>query len=110
MSRPVHTITITNASTIASTITIAIAIVLATACGPTLPPVTPNGPDMCPAACERLRAMKCPAGEPTPAGQTCETWCDATERTGYTTMHPGCVAASRSCEEADRVSAEGCGP
>jgi len=71
-------------------------------------PVAPGGPDACPAACARLRALGCAAGSPTPAGRTCEAWCDATERTGYATMHPACVAVARDCDEADRVSAEGC--
>jgi hypothetical protein len=55
----------------------------------------------CYAACETGRRLGCAWTETTPAGLTCEAWCERTEATGYTTMHPACVAAAKTCEEAD---------
>jgi len=87
---------------------LAVGILLGGACTPARPPLNPDGGASCPAACARLRVLGCPWAAPTPAGATCEQRCEATESTGYTTAHPQCVAVARDCDEADRVSAEGC--
>jgi hypothetical protein len=84
-------------------------ITLSLACSPTpLTPVNPGGLSACPAACARLADLQCPWAGPTPSGATCVDRCEATERTQYATGHPQCVAVARDCDEADRVSAEGC--
>jgi len=73
------------------------------------PPDDPPKPvAACEAACARLVELGCDAGQPTPEGTTCVQVCEDTERTGWTTMHPDCVAEAASCEEAERVSGEGC--
>lgn len=84
-----------------------LAIVL-TSCWPT--PTTPSvgDPEACPDACERLRDLGCRAAEPTPEGVTCLAICLDTEATGWTTMHPSCIAVAETCEEASRGSADGC--
>jgi len=74
---------------------------------------TPRYPDptqACAAACDRLAELECEAAQPTPEGATCLMICLDTERTHWTTMHPACVAVAESCEEASRVSADGCSP
>lgn len=77
------------------------------ACGPLPSPSPPVYVDDCAAACARLDELGC--GETsTPAGTSCDAWCRDTEATGYTTMHPECIAVADTCEEAARVSAEGC--
>jgi hypothetical protein len=74
---------------------------------------TPRYPDptqACAAACDRLAELECEAAQPTPEGATCLMICLDTEGTHWTTMHPACVAVAESCEEASRVSADGCAP
>ncbi len=88
---------------------IAIAIIMVAGCAPAKSPSTITDPGSCEDACNRLQAMGCVAGQPTPKGTPCVQVCLDTERTGYTTMHPACVADARTCDEADLVSAEGCG-
>lgn len=78
-------------------------------CGGTTPEPAVVDIDACQAACENLRRLECPAGEPTPNGAPCETVCYQTEATGWTTSFPDCVARAASCEQAARWSAEGCG-
>jgi hypothetical protein len=63
----------------------------------------------CKAACERIEALKC-FKTSTPSGAACLEVCENTEQSGYTTMHPRCVALARSCAEVDRVSRKGCDP
>lgn len=55
----------------------------------------------CQAACAALRAHHCPDGDPTPRGGTCEAVCLNTERSGYASMHPACVAKIDSCAGED---------
>ena len=74
---------------------------------PTRPPVPP-ATQACAAACDRLDQLGCAAGQPTPDGTICEVLCEQTEVTGWTTMHPRCVATALTCDEADRMSADGC--
>ena len=83
-------------------------LVLLTACYPD--PATPTTQPPCAAACEVLRDLGCESAATTPAGATCETVCETTERSGYATTHPECVALARDCAEAERVSAHGCAP
>lgn len=74
-----------------------------------VPPQPP--PDVlsdCAMACERLRYLECEAAQPTPDGHTCLEMCETTEATGYTTTHPECIAMASDCEDADRLSQEGC--
>jgi hypothetical protein len=74
---------------------------------------TPHYPDptqACAAMCEHLAALECEAAEPTPEGATCLMICLETERTQWSTMHPACVVRAETCEEASRLSAEGCEP
>lgn len=74
-------------------------------------PVTPpNVTEPCQQACARGRDLGCDWSGTTPAGATCEQVCEATERTGYSTIFPECLAVAASCAEAERVSKDGCAP
>jgi hypothetical protein len=64
----------------------------------------------CSNACARLAELGCESAKPTPEGTTCEQICYDTEASGFSTMHPKCVAEATSCEDADHVSAHGCAP
>jgi hypothetical protein len=64
--------------------------------------------DACEAACARLEALGCDAARLGPSGSTCEAACELVELSGRATLHPACVALATSCEEADRVSLDGC--
>jgi len=83
--------------------------VAVSACGHVQPDV-PVTTDACEAACTRGAELGCAWAYPTADGVPCEQVCEDTEATGWTSMHPGCVAQAESCEEASRVSARGCDP
>ena len=71
-------------------------------------PKPPAPHEVCMSACERLGELGCPEAEPTKKGATCVQVCVETESTGWTTMHPSCIAAAKTCEDASKVSAKGC--
>lgn len=79
---------------------------LALACGPLPPPAPPpeGKPELCAAACSRMRSLGCEEGEPTPAGSTCEEWCENVERSGTVSLGPACLAAIQSCGEINACS------
>ena len=60
------------------------------------PPPPPAGTD-CEAACERLGALGCDAGAPTPSGTPCKTWLCSTpmpsSRSSCISHAPDCFAA-----------------
>jgi len=69
---------------------------------PTPPSPTPiDGPATCGTACERLRIMRCPGGEPTPAGATCETVCGNMQTSGIVAWDLTCVTMAANCTAAD---------
>lgn len=74
------------------------------------PATPPTYTEPCQRACARGRDLGCDWSVTTPAGATCEQVCEATERSGYATIHPECLAVVESCEDAERVSADGCAP
>jgi hypothetical protein len=82
---------------------LALALILS-ACNPLLPepdPVPQTRDDVpCSDACSRLRSLSCDAGEPTPDGTTCEEICTYVNESGGVTWPTGCVAAAKSCAEA----------
>lgn len=63
--------------------------------------VTPGSEEDCKAACANGRTLRCEFSENTPDGGTCEAMCRNAESSGYTSMHPACVAQAKSCEQAD---------
>jgi hypothetical protein len=66
------------------------------------PPPAPHDagtPADCTAACEHLRALKCPEGEPTAKGATCEDVCNHAEQSGTITLWPGCMVKLKACPE-----------
>jgi hypothetical protein len=78
-------------------------------CGGWFPPApVPVDGDACERACATGTRLGCPFAEPTPDGTTCVQVCIDTERTGWTRWHAECVAEATTCEEASRVSADGC--
>lgn len=75
-------------------------------CGGVQP--APDPTDPCEAMCATGERLHCDFADTTPGGVSCVAMCITTERTGYTTMHPLCVAQATSCADADRRSQYGC--
>lgn len=84
---------------------------LTEACSPSAaltPPVAnhngplPTGTEAdCSAMCVHLRAIHCPAGDPTPKGAPCEAVCLNTESSGYASENPRCQSTAATCDAAD---------
>lgn len=66
-------------------------------------PVQPDAgtPADCDAACKHLRALKCPEGEPTAKGASCEDVCNNAENSQTITLSPVCVVKIKTCDEVD---------
>ena len=62
---------------------------------------TSSASSNCAKACEHLRALGCPAGNPTAKGTTCEQDCANAEASGLAIWGTGCIVGSASCGEAD---------
>lgn len=79
--------------------TMILTLFLAAACWPEpLPPEPHTG---CSSACERLRALKCEEGDPTPQGAPCEEVCANVERVEYAQNWPTeCITRAQSCAQA----------
>jgi len=80
-----------------------LALLSACLASPPDPPAPPLPPPVagCTRACDRLRELGCPAGEPTPDGVPCENVCAELESLidgGYQT---GCVSSAPDCSQAD---------
>ena len=58
-------------------------------------PVEPNDTAMCAAACENLRRVGCPEGDPVD-GISCEQDCVGIQESGHA-MNPTCVAGIADC-------------
>lgn len=69
-------------------------------CEPKPTPHPPTDTDQCPAACEHLRELGCPEGDPLEDGTTCEKFCIDTQEAGHG-LNPTCVKDITSCEEID---------
>jgi hypothetical protein len=70
-------------------------------------PVAPKvDPGACFAVCANYRTLKCPAGDPTPDGATCETVCASAATSGLMTMNLACRATAASCDEASRCESQ----
>jgi len=61
-------------------------------------PIEPNDTENCPAACEKLRELGCPEGQPLEDGTTCEKFCTDTQQSGHP-LNPTCVMGMSSCTE-----------
>jgi hypothetical protein len=86
----------------------AIALVVLALAGQCTPTPTPPAPlRACVQWCDRLTELGCDVG-PTPDGHMCLDVCETTEATGYTTLHPECAPLVMTCDDADRLSADGC--
>jgi hypothetical protein len=83
---------------------IALLVGLFTACQASEPPPPPRPPYQptatCADACTHLRALPCPAGEPTSRGTTCEAICADVNASGMARWPADCVVVARSCAEA----------
>lgn len=80
---------------------IALFIMAAVACNgwkPPPAPVPPKDTEDCPAACEKLRSLGCPEGEPLEDGTTCEVWCKQTQDSGHA-LRPSCVVTITDCKQ-----------
>lgn len=71
---------------------------LGATCRPAPTPVEPKDTVDCPAACERLRELACPEGQPLEDGTTCETFCEDTQKSGHA-LRPSCVMGITSCSQ-----------
>jgi hypothetical protein len=52
----------------------------------------------CSAACQHLRDLKCPEGDPLPDGTLCEKFCYDTQKSGHD-LHPECLAIIKACAD-----------
>jgi hypothetical protein len=85
------------------TIVVVLSLVLsgATCQAPVVPVIIePGDTAMCPAACERLRVLGCPEGQPLEDGTTCENFCIKTQENGQP-LNPVCVTTITVCSELD---------
>lgn len=64
--------------------------------------------ELCNQACDHGKVLECDFAEPTPNGVECSQVCIETELTGWSRWHPECVLKASTCEEANRLSADGC--
>lgn len=94
-------------------IRLAFLLLAASSCSSTLPvvvnhngPIPTGTPSDCQDACDNLRKLHCPAGDPTAKGASCEAVCINTESSGYASMNPRCEAKATSCDAADACSEE----
>jgi hypothetical protein len=69
-------------------------------CGvkPAPTPVEPKDTADCPAACEKLRELGCPEGQPLEDGTTCEKFCIDTQQSGHA-LRPSCVMDMTECKQ-----------
>jgi len=81
------------------------AFTLGSNCGvrPQPAPVPPKDTADCPAACEKLRALGCPEGDPLEDGTTCEEFCKNTQDKGHA-LRPSCVKDITKCSQVDECS------
>lgn len=82
-------------------------LLLLSGCPPPVPPPVPRPVVIipgagCAEACERMRALECELGRPTPAGHSCEDVCENT-LTGPRALRwdTECLAAASSCDGCD---------
>lgn len=74
-------------------------------------PVPPTDTDDCPAACDRLRDLKCeegarlPPSAEYPAGATCEQFCKESQDSGHS-LRPSCVKRITKCSDMVAVQRE----
>jgi len=73
-------------------------VALGSTCHPPPTPVEPKDTADCPAACEKLRELGCPEGQPLEDGTTCEAFCKATQVKGHA-LRPSCVKKIWSCDQ-----------
>lgn len=71
---------------------------------PRFRPVDAGTPADCKVACEHLRDLKCPEGEPDEEGTSCEAFCEHVEKSGTVTLKPACVAEIKACPEIEKCS------
>lgn len=67
------------------------------------PPPPPNLP-ACQRAGMRLLDLGCPAGRPTPKGESFEEVCNKTQASGYAELNPDCLAAIMSCDDVKKCA------
>lgn len=76
---------------------------LGATCKPAPTPVEPKDTADCPAACEKLRELGCPEGQPLEDGTTCEVFCKNTQESGHA-LRPSCVMGITSCDQVNDCS------
>lgn len=79
--------------------------VMGSKCGvqPQPAPVPPKDTADCPAACEKLRELGCPEGQPLEDGTTCEKFCKDTQDSGHA-LRPSCVVGITACSQLNDCS------
>lgn len=74
-------------------------------------PVIPTDTASCPSACQHLRDLRCPEGNPIPHPDhfddrsfdaTCEKFCEDTQQSGHA-LQPSCVMRIRKCSDMESV-------
>ena len=74
---------------------------LGASCNNVRPPpiaIEPDDTHNCASACERLRQLECPEGNPLEDGTTCEKFCTDTQQSGHP-LNPTCVMGMAACSE-----------
>jgi len=61
-------------------------------------PVIPFGTSDCPAACDKMKELKCPEGDDILGGPTCIEFCVKTQESGHS-LKPYCLKTIKFCEE-----------
>ena len=64
-------------------------------------PETAPGPT-CAMACDRMRALGCEAGKPTPHGVSCEDVCMNARSSGMITLDLQCMSTALDCDTVDK--------
>lgn len=70
-------------------------------CAPGEPPRPPSDPEVCAPVCAHLRELGSPAGDPTPAGATCEDVCREVQASQLNAIDGACILGATSREEAE---------
>jgi hypothetical protein len=69
-------------------------------CTPSKPPTPPdNDAGTCTDACRVLQANRCPEGNATPKGETCEAFCYRTNEVSFLALPVACVARAKTIAE-----------
>lgn len=79
-------------------LTVGLILMMGATCEPRPIPIAPTDTEMCPDACQNLRALGCEEGEPLLDGTTCEAFCEYMQDEGHW-LNPKCISSIERCSE-----------